>query len=461
MSEWYHENGNPVPPAQPDNQPPVNEEKTPETTPEQSQNPPPPPYYQNGWYRSGPMGSVPTPSPYMQAPAPQPPRKNKHTGVVIALAVVGSIAVLALAVLVAAALGEQTLKDPDTPPSQSQEQEQDVNENAPSVSISDWADDDGGLTAAEIINKNIDSTVVINAYQVQTPSYPYGFGAGTLTQVGQASGIVMTKDGYIITNWHVVTDEKTGEVFDSIEVATHNGKVYEDAKVIGADKSTDLAVIKVDAKDLKPAEFGDSSKLVMGARVVALGNAGGLEWSASQGIVSGLARDVYEDTGYSIKCLQTDAAINPGNSGGPLINNAGQVIGINSAKIAAEGYEGLGFSIPINEAKDILDDLLKYGYVKGRVQLGVTGYSVNSNGYYGFVIQSIEEGSSLENTKARAGDLITAVDGVKIDGYGALRIQMAKHQPGDTVTLSLLRLDTRTGKETDFTVICKLKESKQ
>lgn len=460
MSQWYHEN---FKPEEPKNDPPVHEQN-PTVAPEQPHDstPPPPPYYQNGWYRSGPMENGVTPPPYMEGPtAPKPPRKNKHTGVVIALAVVGSIAVLALAVLVAAALGEQTLKDPDAPPSQSQDQDDNVNENAPSVSISDWADDDGGLSAAEIINKNIDSTVVINAYQVQTPSYPYGFGAGTLTQVGQASGIVMTKDGYIITNWHVVTDEKTGEVFDSIEVATHDGKVYEDAKVIGADQSTDLAIIKVDADDLKPAEFGDSSKLVMGARVVALGNAGGLEWSASQGIVSGLARDVYEDTGYSIKCLQTDAAINPGNSGGPLINNAGQVIGINSAKIAAEGYEGLGFSIPINEAKVILDDLLKYGYVKGRVQLGVTGYSVDSNGYHGFVIQSIEEGSALANTKARAGDLITAVDGKKIDGYGGLREQLAKHQPGETVTLSLLRLNTRTGEEIEFTVQCKLKESKQ
>jgi serine protease Do len=464
MSEWYHENENTA--GNPPQEEKENMTQSQEAPVTEQPTPSPAPTYADGWYRSGPVnvgGQTPTPvpPPASQWQTPQkPPRKNRHTGLVVALAVVGSVAILVLAVLVAFAIGQGGVV-PETDRPSTEQNDDTVNQNAPSISISDWADDDGGLTAVEIINKNIDSTVVINAYQVQTPSYGYGFGAGTLTQVGQASGVVLTKDGYIITNWHVVTDEKTGEVFDQIEVATNDGTVYEDAKVIGADQSTDLAVIKVDAQELAPAEFGDSSKLVMGARVVALGNAGGLEWSASQGIISGLARDVYEDTGYSIKCLQTDAAINPGNSGGPLINNAGQVIGINSAKIAAEGYEGLGFSIPINEAKDVLDDLLKYGYVKGRVQLGINGYSVNSNGYAGFVIQSIAENSPMAETKAREGDLITAVDGVEIDGYGALRAELAKHKPGETVTLSLIRLNTRTGKETTFTVTCKLTESKQ
>ncbi len=463
MSEWYHENQNSEESA-----PEQQQETTaaPQQSPVTEQQTPPAPTYADGWYRSGPVNvggnkqtPTPAPAPQQQMPSQKPPRKNQHTGLVVALAIVGSVAILALAVLVAFAIGQGMAPEIDNP---STEQTDDtVNSDAPSIHISDWADDDGGMTAVEIIDKNIDSTVVINAYQVQTPSYGYGFGAGTLTLVGQASGVVMTKDGYIITNWHVVTDEKTGEIFDQIEVATNDGTVYENAKVIGADQSTDLAVIKVDAKDLSPAEFGDSSKLVMGDRVVALGNAGGLEWSASQGIISGLTRDVYEDTGYSIKCLQTDAAINPGNSGGPLINNVGQVIGINSAKIAAEGYEGLGFSIPINEAKAVLDDLLKYGYVKGRVQLGVNGYSINSNGYAGFVIQSIAENSPMAKTDARAGDLITAVDDVKIDGYGALRSELAKHKPGDTVALTLIRLNTRTGKETSFKVICKLTESKQ
>lgn len=142
--------------------------------------------------------------------------------------------------------------------------------------------------------------------------------------------------------------------------------------------------------------------------MIALGNAAGLSWSATQGIVSALARDVYDDTGYAIKCLQIDAAINFGNSGGPLLNNQGLVVGINSAKIVKTGYENLAFSIPINEAKTIIDSLMKYGYVQGRVALGITGQTVSSGNYNGFMIASIAEGSSLQNTEAQVGDLIVA-----------------------------------------------------
>ncbi len=427
----------------------------------------------DGWYHGVPVNNEQPPVPPVPptsftppvppTPAPMPPRKKRHNGAVVFLAVVGSVAILALSVLLVFTLAAPpTAGEPTPPASDTNDTDNTVNENAPTVNISDWADDDGGLSASQIIDKNFDSTVVINVYQMKIPSniYQYGFGGETLTQVGEATGIVMTADGYIITNWHVVIDEDTDAPFDRIDVVLHDGTVYEDAKVIGSDKSTDLAVIKVDGKNMKTATFGDSSKLIMGARVVTLGNAGGLQWSASQGIVSGLARDVYEDTGYAIKCLQTDAAINPGNSGGPLINNQGQVVGINSAKISNQGYEGLGFAIPINEAKTIIDDLIKYGYPRGRVELGITGYSISTGGYKGFVISSIGENSVLKSTHARVGDLITAIDGKDITGYNDLRSELAKHKAGDTVTLSLTRLDSRTGQESKLTVNCKLVESK-
>ncbi len=479
MSEWMNMTDNTdenkvTPPAE--QQPVVDDTPpTPEPTMPAQEMPPEPtpvpekPAYEAGWYRGGSQQSdtawtqapQPPQQPYYTAPPSPPVDRPKRQGVaVIVLAVVGVVAVLAMLVaLVFAILGTNDVMistDDDV------SQEEIIDDDAPALNISDWADDDGGLSASQIIEENMDSTVVINVYSMQMPSalYQYGFGSETLTKAGEATGIVMTKDGYIITNWHVVIDEDTGKAFDRIDVTTSEDKTYEDAKVIGADESTDLAIIKVDATDMEVAEFGDSSKLVMGARVLTLGNAGGLQWSASQGIISGLARDVYEDTGYSIKCLQTDAAINSGNSGCPLLNNSGQVVGINSAKIAAEGYEGLGFSIPINEAKKVIDDLIKYGYVRGRVELGITGYSISSNGYYGFVIRSIETGSVLSDTRARIGDLITAVDGVKINGYSELRAEMAKHNAGDTVTLSLLRLDSKTGVETKFDVTCTLKESK-
>ena len=192
--------------------------------------------------------------------------------------------------------------------------------------------------------------------------------------------------------------------------------------------------------------------------MIALGNAAGLSWSATQGIVSALARDVYDDTGYAIKCLQIDAAINFGNSGGPLLNNQGLVVGINSAKIVKTGYENLAFSIPINEAKTIIDSLMKYGYVQGRVALGITGQTVSSGNYNGFMIASIAEGSSLQNTEAQVGDLIVAVDDATVTDFASLRSELAKHQVGDRVTLQLLRSDNRSGRVSSLSVTVTLKE---
>ena len=298
--------------------------------------------------------------------------------------------------------------------------------------------------------------MVITTY---TRSTSFNFGESELAEAGGASGIIMSKDGYIITNWHCVINENTGKAFDRVDVTTYDGTVYEDAKIIGSDESTDLAVIKIDAKDLTVAQFGDSSTLAVGDRVVALGNAAGLSWTATFGYVSGLARDVYDDTGYALKCLQVDAAINPGNSGGPLLNNQGLVVGINSAKIAATGYEGLGFSIPMNEAKTVLDALLKYGYVKGRVALGVMGQTVSSGMYNGFLITSIEEGSCFKGTDVAVGDLIVGVDDVDVTNYGELRAELAKHKVGDRVTINLLR-SNRNGRVTSFSATVTLKEQK-
>ena len=330
--------------------------------------------------------------------------------------------------------------------------------DAPSLEIgngNEYYYSDGGLTTEEIVSRNYASTVVLTMYSKSGNFY---FGESNLVETGAASGIVMTADGYIITNRHCVIDESTNIKYDRIDVTTYDGTVYEGAQVIGADEATDLAVIKVDASKLTPAEFGSSDDLAVGTRVVALGNAAGLSWTATQGILSAKARDVYEDTGYAIKCLQVDVAINSGNSGGPLLNKYGQVVGINSAKIAASGYEGLGFSIPINEAKVIIDSLLKYGYVKGRVALGITGQTVSSGMYHGFMIATIEKGSCLEGTGAQVYDLIVAVDDVTVSDYGTLRAELARHKVGDKVKLKLLRSNERTGEVTTHYVTVTLKE---
>lgn len=416
-------------------------------TPPESQ--PTPPYDPYGW-NTPPTYSAPT-------PPPKPPKK-KPSGAKIAIAVIGAlcaVTIITLSVLV----GLLYQNGGSLFPAPTDADTDSGNSNAPTLQITELDEDAQGLTTTEIVDRNIDSTVLLTIYSSSSSSaFPFGQTVEQEVKSGSASGIIMSKDGYIITNWHCVVNESTNEEFPRIDVTLYDGTVYEYADIIGYDSSTDLAVIKVDATDLQPAEFGDSNTLKMGNKVVALGNSGGLGWSTTQGIVSGLARDVYEDTGYAIKCLQIDAAINPGNSGGPLFNAAGQVIAVNSAKIVASGYEGIGFSIPINEAKVIIDDILKNGYVTGRVALGITGQTYSDSHYRGFLIYTIENDSPMKNTEAKRGDLIIAVDDITIESYAELRSELAKHKVGDTVTLTLLRSENRQVRE--FTVSVKLSEAK-
>ena len=422
--------------------------------------------YQGGYPNQQPYGYGAPPTP------PTPPKKN-NKGWVTAVAILSVIAVLTFVIFGAFALikngdgsahtdsganVENGDNNATTPPVNNDAPQMDVpnGNDAPSLEIGDGSTYyDGGLTTEAIVSQNYHSTVVLTMYSKTTSFY---FGESNLQEVGAASGIVWTKDGYVITNRHCVINESTGKKYDRVDVTTYDGTVYENATVIGADEATDLAVIKVDATDLTPAKFGDSDALAVGTRVVALGNAAGLSWTATQGILSAKARDVYDDTGYAIKCLQVDVAINSGNSGGPLLNKYGEVVGINSAKIAASGYEGLGFSIPINEAKVIINSLAKYGYVQGRVSLGITGQTVSSGVYRGFMIITIEQGSCLADTQAQVYDLIVAVDDVTVTDYGTLRAEMARHKVGDKVKLKLLRSNERTGVVTTHYVTVTLKE---
>ncbi len=409
-----------------------------------------------------------TPAP----PTPQPPKKSGGSRVAIVLLAVLCCVSLLLTSVMAIKLFTMDDEAPASKPSTSEQQssadkDEDngvVNENGPTLQITDAeAISDGGLATSEIVKRNVDATVVLTMYTKTSNSfygYYYGEESDSLTEAGGASGIVMSADGYIITNSHCVYDEESQTKYDRIDVTMYDGRVFEGAKIVGYDPTTDLAVIKVDATDLTPAQFGDSSALSLGDRVITLGNSGGLAWTVSQGILSGQARDVYEDTGYAIKCLQVDAIINPGSSGGPLINAYGQVVGVNSAKIVMSGYEGLGFSIPINEAKAVIDDLIKYGYVTGRVSLGIMGRTITSIGYEGFMIESIGEESALVGTKAKAGDIITHVNGKRVTDYAEMRAELTSHEVGETVTLTLLRLDRQTRTTIDFDVTVTLQESR-
>lgn len=246
-----------------------------------------------------------------------------------------------------------------------------VDNNQPASTVS------GELTPQEVAKKVIPSVVCIQNYQRSNNNSMFFFGGGAqsgdagdeVSPVSEGSGIIATSDGYIITNAHVV------EGASSLKVILSDGTSYE-AQLVGSDSITDLAVIKIDATGLQAAEFGSSGDLEVGDSVMAIGNPGGLELSSSvtQGIVSALNRQITNsETGYTMDCIQTDTAINPGNSGGALVNMYGQVVGINSSKIVAEGFEGLGFAIPIDDAQSVISNLKEYGYVKDRAVLGITG----------------------------------------------------------------------------------------
>ena len=426
-------------------------------SPEQPQEPqkrdeqPTAPYNPYGWASSPQPSSQP----------PRPPKKNRSG---LAIGIIGGVCAFVILTLSALLIlsGDRPFPTPSGGDGTTTTTTNNTAVNAPTLEITEPDENLQGLSTRDIVKQNIDSTVLLTIYETKSFGYGGGFSqSGQEQEVasGSATGIIMSADGYIITNCHCVIDEDTGKPFPRVDVTLNNGTVYEKATIIGSDTSTDLAVIKVDATDLQTPTFGDSSTLQLGDKVVALGNAGGLGLSVTQGIVSALARDVYEDTGYAIKCLQVDAAINPGNSGGPLFNAAGQIIAVNSAKIVSTEYEGLGFSIPINEAKQIIDELIRSGYVTGRVSLGITGYSYSDAYYQGFLIESINDTSSLKNTDARRGDLIVEVDGETITDYASLRTALAKHKVGDSVTLKLLRSANR--KVIDYTVTVTLGEATQ
>jgi len=299
--------------------------------------------------------------------------------------------------------------------------------------------EDGRLTTTEVYHRVAPVTVSVIQYS------PY---QGQMTS-GSGTGIIMSEDGYIVTNAHVVTTN--GTAASSLEVILDNGNRYE-ATLVGADTRSDLAVLKIEATDLPYATFGDSDQMEIGETVIAIGNPGGTELtsSVSQGIISGLNRLIKTSSdGYSINCLQTDAAINPGNSGGPLVNQFGQVIGINSAKLVDTQYEGIGFAIPINEAKPIIDQLIAYGRVTDRARIGITGVAITPSfsQYYGWpqgiLIITTEEGADISTKGLRAGevggDIITHINDQAIASFDDVAQILKDKKGGEQVKLTVYR----------------------
>lgn len=286
-------------------------------------------------------------------------------------------------------------------------------------------------TAAKASEKVSDSVVGILCYSDDVPDQ-----ADTTTASSQGSGIIFSQDGYVITNAHVIGNSKT--VY-AIRVVTSDGKVYK-AGVVGYDSRTDIAVLKMDdAKGLTPATFGDSSQLEVGQDIIVVGNPGGLDYqnTTTKGVISALDRKL--STSSLTKYIQTDAAINPGNSGGPLVNYYGQVVGITTSKIVSETYEGMGFAIPSQTVKNIVDTLVKNGYVEGRVKIGISGIAVTSdqasnyNIPQGIYVQSIVSGGPCDGTSLEEGDIITEVDGETITSFADVYAILETHKPGDKI----------------------------
>lgn len=286
-------------------------------------------------------------------------------------------------------------------------------------------------TAAKASEKVSDSVVGILCYSDDVPDQ-----ADTKTASSQGSGIIFSQDGYVITNAHVIGNSKTAY---AIRVVTSDGKVYK-AGVVGYDSRTDIAVLKMDdAKGLTPATFGDSSQLEVGQDIIVVGNPGGLDYqnTTTKGVISALDRKL--STSSLTKYIQTDAAINPGNSGGPLVNYYGQVVGITTSKIVSETYEGMGFAIPSQTVKSIVDILVKNGYVEGRVKIGISGIAVTSdqasnyNVPQGIYVQSIVSGGPCDGTSLKEGDIITEVDGETITSFADVYAILETHKPGDKI----------------------------
>ena len=328
------------------------------------------------------------------------------------------------------------------------------------------ASTNGSMSVADIVKKVTPSVVGVQS----TFSSPngsnnnpmngyggfFGYGSqgnnGSQGMTGVGTGIIMSKDGYIVTNAHVIYDDEHGYgEASSVQIQMSDEETTSDARIVAYDKEADIAVLKIDADNLTAAEFGDSSSCEVGETVVAIGNPLGLQFqnTVTCGIISALDRKVTINDN-TMTLIQTDTAINNGNSGGPLINSSGQVIGINSAKMSSTysgeaTVEGIGFAIPMSEAKSIVDDLINYGYVTGRPQLGISCQDVTeavSQAYnipVGAYIFSVTAGGAADQAGLQPGDVITGIQDQTISTTEELNAVKNQYKAGDTITLTYVR----------------------
>ena len=310
------------------------------------------------------------------------------------------------------------------------------------------------LTGAQIYSLGCTQAVGIST----DITYTNYFGAQSTAAVS-GSGFIVTGDGYIVTNYHVIADAYTSDY--KVSVILYNGDKFE-AKIVGVEESSDIAVLKIDATGLSAATLGNSDNMQVGENVYAVGNPlGELSFSMTSGMISALDRDITTQDSTNGQTttnnmFQIDAAVNEGNSGGPAYNDYGEVIGIVTAKYSDTGVEGLGFAIPINDVATIVDELINNGYVTGKANFGITVTTVDSTvaQYYNMVegayVYSVASGSCSDKAGLRVGDIITAINDVEVKSSSELTNEKKNFKAGDSVTLKVYRQPDDNSKKGEY-----------
>lgn len=319
-----------------------------------------------------------------------------------------------------------------------------------SVSLVNYSD-----TGIAVAQKVLPSVVGIQV-EYSVSSIFYRNSQGTATAEG--SGIIISEDGYILTNNHIINSSSSSSFYEvgkanKVIVYLYNDETAYEATIVGTDEQTDLAVLKIDKNNLTAAELGDSSKIRVGEFAMAIGNPLGMQSSVSSGMISAINRTVTSE-GNTYNLIQTDAAINSGNSGGALVNSKGEIIGINTLKMSGSGIEGMGFAIPINSTKDIYEQLIQYNKVK-RPYIGISGRDLDeqtakvNNLVVGIYVLSVDEFSAAEKAGIRNGDIIIQIDGKNITTMNELNEIKNTHSIGEEITLKI----NRNGTEKEFKLI--------
>lgn len=394
------------------------------------------------------------PYPSSGRPSPQKPKKEKKKytfASLLSVTVCTAILCSALSVggVMLATNGRNATSDAassGTPQTSSQAAADDTSSQVSNIKITGTVDN-----VAQAVAQKAGQSVV--GIKVSTTSNQFYFG-GTSGSTSEGSGVIYSADGYIVTNYHVISDAVEtadyGSIASNSEISVYlpsDPDTAIPASVVGYDSSADLAVLKIDRTGLPAVEIGNSDELTVGETAIAIGNPGGLQFmgSVSQGIISGLNRSVTTESGTQMNLIQTDAAINPGNSGGALLDDEGKLIGINNSKKADVDYEGMGFAIPVNEVVEITERIIKnenqpQPYLGVSINTSYTSDILNRMGFpSGVVVYSVTPESPAEEAGVQQNDIITKINGTEVTSYAQMISEKNKYSAGETITITVYR----------------------